>query len=381
VDLSYPPEAEEFRTELRGWLDAHLTDRHCALGKALLDPSPDDLAAYREWLGLLADAGYAAISWPAEYGGRGAGVVEQAVWAEEMDRAQAPPHLNALGVSNIAPAILAFGTDEQKTTLLPRMLRGLDVWCQGFSEPGAGSDLASLSTRAVREGDDYVVTGQKVWTTLGHVATHCELLVRTDPDAPKHRGISCLLVDMTLPGITVRPLVTLTGEPEFNELFFDDVRVPVSALLGPENEGWRVAMTTLNHERGGVVALHLGVRRRIRELVALARERGVVDDPVVRQTLAATYRDGELLKLLADRVVAAAASGASAGPEAALGKLVWSAVEARLAEASVAVLGPDAGSGEWGRARVYARALSIAGGTTQINTTVVATQVLGLPRG
>ena len=385
MDLTYPPEAEEFRAELRAWLDANLSDRHRDLAGVLLDPSPDDLVAYREWLALLSEAGYAAISWPEEYGGRAAGVLEQAVLAEEMDRAGAPGHLNALGMSNIAPAILAYGSEEQKRTLLPRMVRGEDIWCQGFSEPGAGSDLASLRTSAVLDGDAYVVNGQKVWTTMGHFATHCELLVRTDPAAPRHRGISCLLVDMSLSGVEVRPLVTLTGDAEFNELFFTDVRVPVSARLGPENDGWRVAMTTLNHERGGVVALHLGVRRRISTLIELTRTTpygsGVAaDDPLVRQRLAQVYLEGELLKMLADRVIAGEASGRGAGPEAALGKLVWSEVEAHLAEAAVAVLGPDAGSGEWGRARVYARALSIAGGTTQINRQVVATQVLGLPK-
>lgn len=373
-------EAESFRAELRAWLDAHLTDRFRALSGVMLDPTSDDLVAYREWLALLADAGYAALSWPAEYGGREAGVLEQVVLAEEMDRAGAPGHLNALGMANIAPAIIAYGTDEQKARLLPRMLRGDDIWCQGFSEPDAGSDLASLRTSAVRDGDHYVVDGQKVWTTLGHVATHCELLVRTDPAAQKHRGISCLLVELSAPGVDVRPLVTLTGEPEFNELFFTGVRVPTSALLGPENDGWRVAMTTLNYERGGVVSLHLGVRRRIGTLLELARETGAAADPVARQRLAQVYLEGELLKLLADRVIAAEVSGRGAGPEAALGKLVWSEVEAHLAEAAVAVLGPDAGSGEWGRARVYARALSIAGGTTQINRQVVATQVLGLPK-
>jgi alkylation response protein AidB-like acyl-CoA dehydrogenase len=380
VDLTYPPEVEGFRSELRTWLETNLTDRYRGLSGVMLDPSADDLVAYREWLAALADAGYAAMSWPAEYGGRDAGVLEQVVLAEEMDRAGAPGHLNALGMSNIAPAIIAYGSDEQKRELLPRMMRGDDIWCQGFSEPGAGSDLASLRTTAVLDGDHYVVDGQKVWTTLGHVATHCELLVRTDPDAQKHRGISCLLVDMSLPGVEVRPLVTMTGEPEFNEIFFTGVRVPVSARLGPANDGWRVAMTTLNHERGGVVSLHLGVRRRIRRLLDLARETGAAADPVARQKLAQVYLEGELLKMLADRVIAGEASGRGAGPEAALGKLVWSDVETHLAEAAVAVLGPDAGGGEWGRTRVYARALSIAGGTTQINRQVVATQVLGLPK-
>ena len=384
MDWSYPPEAEAFRAEVRGWLHAHLDPRFTEL--SLLDPTPQQVGTYREWLALLADAGYAALSWPVEYGGRAASVMEQVVFAEEMSRAAAPGHLNALGMANIAPAIMQWGTEDQKRALLPRMLRADDIWCQGFSEPGAGSDLASLRTAAVRDGDHFVVTGQKVWTTLGHIATHCELLVRTEPAAPKHRGISCLLVDLALTGVEVRPLTTLTGDREFNEIFFTDVRVPATSLLGPENDGWRVAMTTLNHERGGVVALHLGVRRRIRELLDLAREttygdsRHASDDPVVRQRLAQVYLEGEYLKLLSDRVLSNEVKGVGQGPEASLGKLVWSELEQHLAEAAAAVLGPAGNSGDWGRARVYARALSIAGGTTQINKQLVATRVLGLPR-
>ncbi len=383
MDFTYPPEAEEFRAEIRAWLETHLTDRF--RGLTMLDPSAEDIAVYKEWLALLVDAGYAALSWPVEYGGRAAGVMEQVVLAEEMSRAGAPGHLNALGLSNIAPSIMAFGTDEQKRTLLPRMLRADDIWCQGFSEPGAGSDLASLKTRAVRDGDDYVVNGQKVWTTVGHIASYCELLVRTDPDAPKHKGISCLLVDMTLPGVEVRPLVTITGDREFNEIFFTDVRVPVTALLGPENEGWRVAMNTLTHERGGVVALHLGVRKKIRELLELAKvtpygDGTAAEHLVVRQELARVFLLGEYLRLLSDRVVANELQGKEQGPEASLGKLVWSELEAKLSEVAALVLGPDAMIGEWGRSRLYARALSIAGGTTQINKQIVATRVLGLPK-
>ena len=221
---------------------------------------------------MLADARYAAIAWPEEWGGRGAGLMEQVVFAEEMHRARAPGTLNPLGLSNIAPAIIEHGSEAQKRTLLPRMLRGDDIWCQGFSEPDAGSDLASLRTTAVRDGDCWIVNGQKTWNTLGHMANWCELLVRTDPDAPKHKGISCLLLDMTLPGVEVRPLITITGEVEFNEIFFTDVRVPVDQTLGPVNEGWRVAMTTLAYERGTVAKLHLGLRAKVGRLLALARE-------------------------------------------------------------------------------------------------------------
>ena len=307
-------------------------------------------------------------------------MLEQVVHTEEMDRARAPYDLNPVGMSNIAPAIMTYGTEEQKRTLLPRMLRGDDIWCQGFSEPEAGSDLASLRMSAVRDGDHYVVTGQKVWTTLAELADWCELLVRTDPEAPKHRGISALLVDMSLPGIEVRPLRTMTGDHEFNEVYFDQVQVPASALLGAENDGWRVAMTTLNNERAGVLRLYFGMRRKVASLYDAARRAGRTDDPVVRQSLAQCFLETELLKLLSDESVRAALAGEEAGPQASLGKLFWSQIDHHIAEAAGLALGPAANTGNWGHARVYSPAASIAGGTTQINKNVIATRVLGLPR-
>ncbi|MFM8304869.1 MAG: acyl-CoA dehydrogenase family protein, partial [Actinomycetota bacterium] len=241
MDFDYPAEAEAFRSEFRAWLDAHVTDEVRSIGaRGLGYDTPEALARSQAWNRALADAGYAAIAWSVEYGGRGAGVMEQVVWAEELHRSGAPGPVNVLGIPNVAPAIMTYGTETQKTRLLPPMLRGDEVWCQGFSEPNAGSDLAALSTTARRDGDSWVINGQKVWTSLGHHAHWCELLVRTDPDAPKHRGISCLLVDMATPGIDIRPLITITGEHDFNEVFFDDVRVPADAILGPEHEGWRV---------------------------------------------------------------------------------------------------------------------------------------------
>ena len=387
MDFDYPSDAEELRRELRSWLDANLTDRlRAARWANASDPDHEDVALLRKWNAELADAGYAAIAWPEEYGGRGAGVMEQVVLAEEMSRADAPGTLNPIGISNIAPSIMQHGTEAQKRRFLPRMLRGDDIWCQGFSEPDAGSDLASLSTSAVRDGDHYVVNGQKVWTTLGHLANWCELLVRTDPSVPRHRGISCLLVDMTLPGVEVRPLVTITGERDFNEIFFTDVRVPTSSLLGPENDGWRVAMTTLAHERGGVAGLHLGLRKKIEKLLRLARSttrggRPASEDPVLRQRLAGIYLEGELLKLLSQRALSAAIHGREMGAESSLAKLTWSVAEQHLAEVAAQVLGPTAGNGEWGRDLVYSRSVTIAGGTTQVNKNIIAQRILGLPRG
>ncbi|MBV8980484.1 MAG: acyl-CoA dehydrogenase family protein [Acidimicrobiia bacterium] len=386
MNFDYPPEAEAFRAEFRAWLDDNLDGALVGAHAMAALESPDGLDRMRAWNRKLADARYAAIAWPVEYGGRGAGVMEQVVYAEELHRAGAPGTLNVIGLSNIAPSIMQHGTGDQKRRFLPAMLRGDDVWCQGFSEPNAGSDLASLKTRAVADGDDYIVNGQKVWNTLGTIADWCELLVRTDPDVPKHKGISCLLVDMRLPGVEVRPLVTITGEEEFSEIFFTDVRVPKSALLGLENEGWRVAMSTLTHERGGVASLHLGVRKKIAGLLDLARSttrggRRAADDPVLRQNLARVYLEGEYLKLLSDRAVSGLLHGRPAGPETSLAKLVWSECESHIAETAGQLLGPAANTGSWGRDRVYVRALSIAGGTTQVNKNIIAQRVLGLPRG
>jgi hypothetical protein len=386
MDFDYPPEAEKLRHELRAWLDANLSERlRGATWASATDADHEDVALLREWNAKLADAGYAAIAWPEEYGGRGAGVMEQVVLAEEMNRAGAPGTLNPIGISNIAPAIMAHGTEEQKRRLLPRMRRGDDIWCQGFSEPDAGSDLASLRMSAVRDGDHYLVNGQKVWNTLGNLANWCEVLVRTDPSVPRHRGISCLLVDMTLPGIEVRPLVTITGERDFNEIFFTDVRVPSSSLLGSENDGWRVAMTTLTHERGGVADLHLGLRKRIRTLLDLARStmidgRPAWQDPVLRQRLAGVYLEGELLKLLSDRALSAAIHGRELGPESSVAKLVWSEAGQHLAEVAADVLGRVAADGPWARDLLASRSLTIAGGTTQVNKNIIAQRILGLPR-
>ena len=384
MDYRYPPDTLPFRMEVRQWLQHNLDEELRGLSNrgAL---NPEQLDALRRWNRKLADAGYAAISWPAEYGGRAAGVMEQVVLAEEMHRAEAPAALNPIGLANIAPSIMAWGTEEQKRTLLPRMQRGDDIWCQGFSEPGAGSDLASLRCRAVLDGDHFIVNGQKVWNTLGHLADYCELLVRTDPDAPKHQGITCLLVDMHLPGITVKPLTTLTGEDEFSEIFFDDVRVPVSALLGPVNQGWQVAMTTLSNERAGVANLHLGVRKKIARLIQAAREREVDGlpvsrDPIARQQLARVYLYGEYQKALADVCIAGELNGRPPGAESSITKQSWSDIEQLIGETSASVLGAEAQRGDWGDNRLYSRATSIAGGTTQINKNIIARRVLGLPK-
>ena len=374
-----PTELADFRRELRSWLAEHCDERYQDLGFEG-DPGADWLERMHDWNRLVADAGWAGIDWPEEFGGRGLGLAHQVVLAEELDAAGAPAPLNPIGLANIAPSIMAFGTDAQKDRFLRPMLRGDEIWCQGFSEPDAGSDLAALSTRAERNGEGWVVSGQKVWNTYGQLAHWCELLARTDPTASKHRGISCFAVDMSLPGVEVRPLRTATGDADFCEIFFDDVRLDAGALLGPEHEGWKVAMATLTFERSGVANLHIGTRRLIRELITEVRDAGLGDDPVVRQRLASLWSAGEIQRLLSERATTRALQGLAAGPESSLIKMVWSQVGQAVPIVAVGILGPAALEGAWGRRLVHARSLTIAGGTTEVNRNIIAERVLGLPR-
>jgi len=384
VDFSYPAQVEQFRRELRAWLSANLTDEVKAADRHR-GRDPEAFDTLRVWDAVVADAGWGAVSWPQEYGGRGATVLEQLAYAEETTRARAPMPLNVIGMNNIAPAIMQYGTDDQKRELLPRMARADDIWCQGMSEPEAGSDLASLRTRAARDGDDFVVNGQKIWTSLGHRADWCQLYVRTDPEAPKHKGISCLIVDMTLPGIEVRPLVTLNGVADFAEVFFNDVRVPVEALLGPLNGGWQVATTTLSHERAGAARLYAQMQVQLADLVADMAEHDVDGKPVL-ESGSTLRRLGEIgvrisyLELLCKRSISATLHGGDALGSASLAKSVWAELGQDLAALAFDVLGPQLTSGRWADRRLSSRSLTIAGGTTQINKGITATRVLGLPR-
>lgn len=383
MDFSYPAEAEQFRKELRAWLAANLPAEVIDAG-AHAGADPDAFAVLRRWNATMADAGWSAVSWPEAYGGRGASVLEQLVYAEETTRARVPNPLNIIGINNIAPAVMQYGTERQKSELLPRMLRADDIWCQGMSEPESGSDLASLRTRAVRDGDDFVVNGQKIWTSLGHRADWCQLYVRTDPEVRKHEGISCLIVDMSLPGIDVRPLVTLNGDVDFAEVFFTDVRVPADALLGPLHGGWKVATTTLSYERAAAARLYSELQVRLADLVvdlqtATVGRRPALEDPVT------LHRIGELavrvtfLEVLCKRTISATLHGGDAFSTASLAKSVWGEIGQDLAAMAFDVLGPG-GSAKWADFRLTARALTIAGGTTQINKNITAQRVLGLPK-
>jgi len=375
MDLSFGPEGDGFRAMVRAWLEEHLPGD---LDEAGID---DDTLfdRRRKWNATLFDAGMAAIDWPTEFGGRAASVLEQLIYNEEFARCGAPGPVNAIGVANIAPAIMTIGTPEQQERFLRPMLRGDEIWSQGMSEPDAGSDLASLSCRAERDGDRFVVNGQKTWNSLGHRADWCQLYVRTDPSAPKHEGMTCLLVDMRSPGIEVRPITTIGGSLDFAEVFFTDVEVPVDAVLGEIGGGWHVATRTLGFERAGVAKLSLMLRENYERLLADAGPDRRAD-PINRQRLVARYIDAELLHLLAQRTVSAAMHDRMPGAEASVIKIAWSTMEQRVAETAVDVLGIDALNGPWAERLAGSRSLTIAGGTTEVNKNIVGERVLGLPR-
>jgi alkylation response protein AidB-like acyl-CoA dehydrogenase len=380
VSAQEDPAVTKFRDDLVEWLAANLTAEVLEAERAV-SAGEDRLDVLKAWNARLAEAGWAAPSWPARYGGRDADVRQQLAYLEEMSRAGAPGPINTIGVSNIAPAIMAVGSEEQKERFLRPMLCGDEVWSQGMSEPDAGSDLASLRTSAQPDGDSFVVNGQKTWNSMGSHADWCQLYVRTDPAAPKHKGISCLLVDMKTPGITVRPLRTMAGGYLFAELFFDDVRVPCSALLGELNEGWRVAVTTLSHERAGVARLYLSLSTTFDELLEAARRRGPITNPLHRDRLARLYAAIACIRYSTSRELAKIEQGGQ--PSATMGglaKLSWAHAAQEMAELAVSILGPEALIGPWAKNLTMSPSMSIAGGTSDINRNIVGEHGLGLPR-
>jgi len=375
-------EIASFRKELTTWLGDNLTDEVIAAGQGSMEDG-SNFPILREWNAKLADAGWAAPAWPSEWGGRDSDIPEQLVWFEEMVRHQAPGVINIIGCSNIAPAIMTFGTQEMKETYLRPMLRADKIWSQGMSEPNAGSDLASLQTRAVRHGDVFVVNGQKIWNSLGVHADHCQLYVRTDPDAPKHKGISCFLIDMKTPGIEVRGLKTMQGEVPFAEVFFTDVEIPAENMLGELNQGWNVAMTTLSYERAGVARFHLSLSDQLDRLIAEAKElnRPELHDRILRDRIAKLYSEIATMRYSTTREFEAV--GAGKEPSASLGamsKLLWAKCAQELAVLAIDILGIGALDGPWGRNLLGSPASSIAGGTTFINKNILSEHGLGLPR-
>ncbi len=377
MDLTFNEHELAFRDELRAWFDAH---------DAGAEPERDEDAHYRwrrDFQRELADAGWAAVHWPVEYGGRGATLTQSAIFFEELGRSGAPLPANVLGLLLAGPTIMAYGTGEQKERYLNPILTAEEIWCQGFSEPDAGSDLASLKTRAVRDGDDWVITGQKVWTSGAQYSKWCMLVARTDPDAAKHKGLTYFLMDMEQEGVQVRPLRQITGENEFNELFIDGARVPDENVLGGVGNGWRVALATLMNERSGLAFfLQVRLRQLLDRLIGEAAGRGLLDDPVVADRLGELHLRAEVLRLTAYRGLSTIEKYGQPGPEGSLTKWMWSETNQQLTQFATDLLGPGAleAGGRWAYELLRARGNSIEGGTTEVLKNIVAERVLGLPK-
>lgn len=398
MDFNLTPEQQAFRDEVRAWLTANLPpdwSSRPSIGPEV--PRPEMYDFLRQWQRNLFGAGLVGITWPKEYGGRGLTWMEELIFHEEMALVKAPPLLNLLGIGMAGPTIISYGTEEQKKRYPPKILSCEEIWCQGYSEPNAGSDLASLATRAVKDGDHYVINGQKVWTSFAHAADWCMLLARTDPDAPKHKGITYFLLDMHSPGITVRPLKQITGDDEFSEVFFENVRVPAENILGGLNNGWQVGITTLMYER---LALGFGLQIRfqltLEALMDLAKRTRLnggtaVQDPIMRQKLAQLYIDNAVLKYTGFRAITRLLKGELPGPEASAGKIWWCEKNQALQELAMEIQGPYSGltkgspwaidGGIWQYTFLRSRANSIEGGTTEIQRNIIGERVLGLPKG
>ncbi len=396
MDFRYTPEQETFRSDLRGWLAANLSPDLCVddAKDERIAPDKETFDLRRAWQRTMYDAGWVGTAWPQEYGGRGATLLEQVIFEEEYTRARAPVLPGNSGISLCGPTLMQWGTPAQKERFLQRTLSGETIWCQGYSEPGAGSDLASLQTKAVDMGYHFIVNGQKVWTSGAQYADWIFMLVRTDPDAPKHKGISYILVDKSTPGITVRPLVLLTGHAHFNEVFFEDVKVPKENLVGEKNEGWKVTVTTLAYERAGAgVSNH---DDQIMRLVALAKDVPIDGRPAweqawVRQKLVQLKTDSESLKYTRMRGITRMLKGQPPGPEGSMLKLCGSELGVRIATFATELLGahtmvnepsefvPDAP--RWFNRMLSARQYTISAGTSEIQRNIMGERVLGLPKG
>jgi alkylation response protein AidB-like acyl-CoA dehydrogenase len=393
MDLSFTAEEVLFRDELRAWLTVNVPKEWEGVRE---EPLEQRFEFLRRWQRRLYDAGWAGISWPKEYGGRGASLMQQVIFWQEMARAGAPPLANVLGLGLIGPTIIAFGTEAQKRRYLHKILSAEEIWCQGFSEPHAGSDLASLQTEAHRDDGHYVVNGQKVWTSYGWLGDWCEVVVRTDPNAAKHKGLTVLLVDMKSAGVNVRPLRQMTGETEFSEVFFRDVRVPVENVLGEVNGGWEVAIGTLMHERGTFGAgLQILYKRNIERLVELSRTvrrdgRPAAEDPMLRQKLAQCYAEVEIMRLNQMRAFSRISATGVPGPEGSIQKIFWSELNQRLQQVAQELLGPYGqlessderaiDNGLWAYGYLRARGNTIEAGTSEIQRNIIGHFVLGLPR-
>jgi alkylation response protein AidB-like acyl-CoA dehydrogenase len=377
MDLTFSESELAFRDELRAWFDVNDPGT---------EPAGDEDVHYkwrRDFQRRLADDGWAAVHWPIEYGGRGATMTESAIFFEELGRAGAPLPANVLGLLLAGPTIMTWGTPAQKERHLSPILTAEEIWCQGFSEPDAGSDLAAVKTRAVRDGDEWVITGQKVWTSGAQYAKWCMLVARTDPDAAKHKGLTYFLMDMEQEGVEVRPLRQITGESEFNELFIDGARIPDANLLGGEGNGWKVALTTLMNERAGLAFfLQVRMRQLLDRLFTEAAASGQLDDPVIADRLGELHLKAEVLRLTAYRGLTAIEKYGQPGPEGSLTKWMWSETNQQLTQFAADLLGPAAltAGSKWSYELLRARGNSIEGGTTEVLKNIVAERVLGLPK-
>ena len=362
MDLRDSPDEAAFREQVRAWLQDNL-------------PAGDS----REWSRKMYDAGYAGLTWPEEYGGRGAPYSHQAIVLEEFARAEAPQHMGVIGLGMAGPTIMAHGTEEQKRRYLPKILSAEEIWCQGFSEPGAGSDLSAVRTSIIEQNGSFVVNGQKVWSSFAHIADYCILIGRSDPESERHAGLTYVIADMKAPGVEVRPLRQITGESEFNEIFFSDAEVPKENLLGEMGGGWQVAMTTLLHERGTLgFALGGALEAQVQKLVALTKERDA-DDPIIRDRVAQEWIELQALKLTNYRSLTTLMQTGIPGPEGSVSKLHWSEQNQRLTKLAMEILeGED--DGYWRHQQLRSRGNTIEAGTSEILRNIIAERVLGLPR-
>ena len=382
MELRDTPDEAAFREKVRGFIAANLP----ASSKERSARRFED--ADLEWSRKLGAAGYAGLTWPTEYGGAGAPYAHQAIFLEELARAEAPSHVGVIGLGMAGPTIIAWGTPAQKERYLAKILSAEEIWCQGFSEPDAGSDLAASRTRIEDKGDHFLLNGQKVWSSFAHIADFCILVGLGDPDAPRYKNLTYVIVDMHAPGVEVRPLVQITGHPEFNEIFFTDVRVPKENLLGSVGDGWQVAMTTLLHERGTLgFALSATLAVAVRKLVTLAKERNVTD-PILRDRIAREWVELQALKYTNYRSLTALTKTGVPGPEGSASKLVWSENNQRLTKLALEILGSHAqltngggdSDGYWQYQQLRSRGNTIEAGTSEILRNIVAERVLGLPR-
>jgi alkylation response protein AidB-like acyl-CoA dehydrogenase len=384
MDFNDSAEEAAWRAEYRAWLEENAPAVVGAQPERALElgSSPDYLARAKKWQATKFDAGFARITWEPEFGGRNGSPMQQIIFGQEEAKFEVPTAAFIIGLGMIAPTIRAVGTDAQRERYLTKLLRGEEIWCQLFSEPGAGSDVASLSMTAVRDGDEWVLNGQKVWTSGAQYCDYGEIICRTNPDAEKHKGITAFIVDMKAPGITIKPLKQMNGGASFNEVFFDDVRVPHEHVLGDVNEGWSVAITTLMNER---VAIGSGGggggRGTVHDVIELARERGRNSDARIRQQLADVYSKSRIQKFLSMRTLTAASQGKVPGPEGSIGKLFGARILSQLGELTIDIMGAEAIAGNTGysQALLAAPAGHIAGGSDQVMMNIIGERVLGLP--